>query len=77
MVGSTIEREIHGYLDRMPVTLQREVMDFARSLAGAERRKVPGKDLLQFAGAIDAEDLALMSQAIDAGCERTDRSGWR
>ncbi|KJU83635.1 hypothetical protein MBAV_004173 [Candidatus Magnetobacterium bavaricum] len=37
---------------------------------------VDGKNLLRFAGTIDAEDLESMSKAIDEGCEQTDTDEW-
>jgi hypothetical protein len=37
---------------------------------------IPGKDLLQFAGLIDPDDLALMRQAIEEDCGRVDLDEW-
>jgi hypothetical protein len=39
-------------------------------------RGVPGPQLLRFAGAISPDDLQLMRQAIEEGCERVDTNEW-
>jgi len=78
MVNPTIERELHGYLNRMPAELQREVMNFARTLVtNGPSRKVSGNDLVRFAGTIDPSDAILMSQAIEEGCERVNPGDWQ
>lgn len=54
---------------------QAEVMSFIRSLQGSSQG-TPGRELLQFAGMIPADDLAAMESAIEEGCERVDPNGW-
>lgn len=39
-------------------------------------RGVPGQQLLQFAGTIHTEDLKLMKQIIEEGCEQIDLDEW-
>ncbi len=39
-------------------------------------RGTPGKELLQFAGTIEPDDLALIKQAIEEGCEKVDADEW-
>jgi len=39
-------------------------------------RGIPGQQLLQFAGAIHTEDLKLMRQIIEEGCEQVDLNEW-
>ena len=39
-------------------------------------RGTPGRELLQFAGTIELDDLALMQQAIEEGCEQVDADEW-
>ena len=70
MVDATIERELSTCLGRMPVERQRQVLEFARTLATPPLQGVRGSTLLQFAGTIDESDLEVMSQAIEDGCER-------
>ena len=70
MVDATIERELSTCLGRLPVERQRQVLEFARTLATPPLQGVRGSTLLQFAGTIDESDLEVMSQAIEDGCER-------
>lgn len=37
---------------------------------------ISGRELLRFAGAIEADDLKLMSAAIEEGCEQVDHHEW-
>ncbi len=60
----------------MPQSLQRQVLEFVRSLVKAEVRGTPGQQLLRFAGSIPADDLQLMRQAIEHDCERIDVDEW-
>lgn len=76
MVDATIEKELSTCLGRLPVKQQRQVLEFARTLAASPVQGVPGSDLLKFAGTIDGTDLEAMSQAIEDGCERIDADEW-
>ena len=76
MVDATIERELSTCLGRLPVERQRQVLEFARTLATPPLQGVRGSTLLQFAGTIDESDLEAMSQAIEDGCERIDADEW-
>ncbi len=40
------------------------------------REGKPGHTLTRFAGWIAPDDLALMQEAIESGCERVDLDGW-
>lgn len=61
----------------MPYNLQKKVLEFTSSVEEAEPLKgVPGSVLLQFVGTIDKEDLRLMEEAIEEGCEKIDEDGW-
>jgi hypothetical protein len=74
-----IQSELLSYLGQLPIGDQERVVDFARTLAGSEKRKlvgVAGKDLLRFAGTISDEDAQQMIQAIEEGCEQIDASKW-
>ncbi len=52
-------------------------MEFARNLVVEQLQpKTPGRDLLQFAGAIPPADLALMEGVIENECERVDLREW-
>jgi putative addiction module component (TIGR02574 family) len=55
--------------------VKRNVMNL-RETPPAAPRGVPGRDLLRFAGTIDAESARAMEQAIEEGCERIDLEEW-
>ena len=76
MTAQTLEAEIRKQLDQLPLEQQRQVLEFARSLVATRIRGVPGKDLLRFAGVIDTEDLNIMKQTIEEGCEKIDLNEW-
>ena len=59
-------------LRAMPQPLQWQVLKFTRNLVAGKIRGVPGQQLLQFAGAIPSDDLQLMQEAIEQGCEQVD-----
>jgi hypothetical protein len=56
-------------LDKLPIELQKRVLDFTHALFISAPRGTPGKNLLRFAGMIDEEDLNVMEKAIEEGCE--------
>jgi hypothetical protein len=74
MIDSSLTVDILDQLRRLAPEQQRQVLEFARTLAMSPVG-VPGKDLLQFAGAIDSGELATMAAAIEEGCERVDVDG--
>ena len=76
MIYSSIKQEIVKRLDYLPLELQRRVLDFTRALVLSQPKGVPGKQLLRFAGILEAEDAQAMTQAIEAGCERVDVNEW-
>ena len=76
MLSPLVEQEIYQQLEVLPTSQQRQVLDFARALALARPRGVPGQSLLSLAGTIDAPDLAVISQAIKEDCEQINSEGW-
>lgn len=60
-----IIEEVVEQLKVMPQPLQRQVLEFVRSLAKAEVRGTPGQQLLRFAGSIPSDDLQSMREAIE------------
>jgi hypothetical protein len=76
MISPTLEQELREHLSHLPLEQQRQVVDFARALALTRVRGVPGHTLLQFAGTIEADDVATMAQAIEDGCEQVNSSEW-
>ena len=76
MLSPQVEQELHQHLDVLPVTQQRQVLDFARALFLAQPNGVPGSALLPFAGTIESDDLLMMSQAADEDCEQIIPQDW-
>ena len=76
MVSSVLEKELHQHLEHLPFGQQRQVLDFARALAASRARGVAGQSLLRFAGAIAADDLSVISQAIAEDCEKVEIGEW-
>ena len=73
---STIKAKLIEQLETLPENLQEQVLAFVEGLQAAAQRGVPGKHLLPFAGAIPLDDLELMRQVIEDGCEQVDLNGW-
>ncbi|MBI5238048.1 MAG: hypothetical protein HY887_06460 [Deltaproteobacteria bacterium] len=72
-MDTSITDNLIAYVENLAPDLQRRVFDFAKSL---RPKGVEGKSLLRFEGVIPADDLQLMSKAIEEGCEKVDISGW-
>lgn len=75
-MNPVIERELREQLDQLPADQQRQVLDFARALAVKKHATASGKALSQFGGAITKEDLELIAQAIEEGCEQVNPDEW-
>ncbi len=75
-MNTTVEKDIHEQLSRLPLKQQQQVLEFARALATARIHGVPGQNLLHFAGSIDHEDLMIIEQAIKDGCEKVNLDEW-
>lgn len=76
MVNPLIKREIEEQLNRLPVEMQRRVLNYALELATRRPKGVKGASLLKFAGEIPAEDLQTMARAIEKDCEHIDQYEW-
>ena len=59
-------------LKDLPPELQRRVLEFTRALAVSSPHGIPGQQLLRFSGSISLEDVQLMREAIEQGCEQVD-----
>jgi hypothetical protein len=75
-MNDPLERELREQLDQLPPDQQRQVLDFARALASKRRGTPSGQALSQFGGGITKEDLRLITQAIEEGCEQVNRDEW-
>ena len=78
MTSASIYLELSEHMKTLPVSKQKKVLEFAKSLetSGSIGPGTPGKNLLDFAGAISKTDLLLMSNAIAEDCEQIDPNGW-
>ena len=70
MIYSAITQQVIRQLDQLPPELQQKVLDFAQELFLSSLKGTPGKQLLRFAGVIEPDDIQMMIQAIEAGCEK-------
>jgi hypothetical protein len=73
MTTESIKDNLIAQIDRLPHDLQLRVLDFVKALTP---KGVEGKSLLRFEGFIPADDLQLMSKAIEEDCEKVDISEW-
>lgn len=76
MIDTTVQKQLREQLEHLPAAQQQQVLEFARSLVKAKDRGVPGRDLLKFAGAIEAEDITIIEKAIHEGCEKVNPDEW-
>jgi len=75
-MDTPIVEEVIEQLRTLPHELQRRVLEFTRALAQPTPRGIPGQQLLRFAGAIPLDDVRLMSEAVERGCEQVDSNEW-
>jgi len=86
-MSSAVITQVVKHLEVLPFDLQNQVLHFVQSLESALMRGVqspdssvirgvPGRQLLRFAGTIPTEDLQLMRQIIEEGCEQVDLDEW-
>jgi hypothetical protein len=73
MTTESIKDNLIDQIDKLPRDLQLRVLDFVKALTP---KGVEGKSLLRFEGAILADDLKIISKAIEEGCEKVDISEW-
>jgi hypothetical protein len=75
MNNSIVEKVIEQ-LQFLPQELQWRVLEFTRTLAASNPRGVAGFQLIRFAGAIPMNDVQIMKETIEQGCEQVDRDEW-
>lgn len=65
-------------LQSLPEPALQEVLDFVDFLVLRMKKPtgIPGKELLHFAGAIEADDLTLIAKAIEADCGKVNLHEW-
>jgi len=75
-VYASIVDKVIEQLKALPHELQWRVLEFTRALAVSTPHGVPGRQLLRFAGSIPMDDVQLMREAIEQGCEQVDANEW-
>jgi hypothetical protein len=69
-MDTSVVDKVVEQLKALPPELQWRVLEFIRALSLSNPHGVPGQQLLRFAGAILPEDIKLISEAIEQGCEQ-------
>ena len=75
-MDTSIVDKVTEQLKTLPHELQWRVLEFTRALALSTPHGVPGQQLLRFAGAVALDDVQLMREAIEQGCEQVDTNEW-
>jgi hypothetical protein len=75
-MNDSIVVQVTEELATLPTDLQRQVLEFVWALKTSAQHGVSGKRLLRFAGIISPDDLQLMRETIETGCEQVDLNGW-
>jgi hypothetical protein len=65
MIDAAIQSELLREVEQLPPTLQRKVVDFARSLGQSRYRGTPSRQLLEFAGILSPEEAKATMAAIE------------
>ncbi len=76
---ATIEEQLIARVRSLSPTQQQQILTQLQKAAPPQTGTppgVPGTAWKQFAGSISPEDLGLMEQAIEEGCEKVDADGW-
>ena len=69
---NNLKTELLEQIEKLTPLQQKQVLDFALELSGELSKRYPGKNLLKLVGTISPEDLEIMKQAIEEGCEHFD-----
>lgn len=76
MATLAMKNELLHQVNRLPMNMQLQVLQFARALEITTHLQRPGSSLLSFAGCIPKEDLNTMAKVIHDGCEKVDADEW-
>ncbi len=69
MTNTPVKDNLIAQIDKLPSDLQLRVLDYVKALIP---KGVKGKSLLRFERTIPADDLQLMSKAMEENCEKVD-----
>ena len=76
MNTAAIEEAIGIEVPKLTFEEQKRVLAFVQSLEASRECGVPGRELLRFAGFIEANDVERMRAAIEEDCERVNSNEW-
>ena len=76
MVLPAVKAQILTDLERLSSSEQKRAAELVHALVTPRPKGLPGRELLRFAGALDAESAREMRDAIEEGCERVDLDEW-
>lgn len=76
MNTQSIEQSINDYIKTLNIEEQKRILEFVRNLSLSKSKGSKGKDILQFASTIRADDLSEMQKAIDLDCEKVNENEW-
>ena len=62
--------------DILRIAAQQQALAFVQQLENVSELTISGEALGRFVGTIADDDLALISAAVEADCERIDAAGW-
>ena len=65
-----LKQKLLEQIEKLTRLQQKQVLDFALELSGELSKRYQGKNLLKLVGTISPEDLEIMKQAIEEGCEQ-------
>lgn len=68
--------EAAAQMASLPCRMQEMALRFIKELSLSQKRGVPGKNLLKYAGNAAPDDLKAMSAAIESGCGQVDHREW-
>jgi hypothetical protein len=72
-MNAQINHVLNKTVNELPPKDRERVLAYARELNSLSRH---GKNLVRFAGSISPNDLAAISDAVNAGCEKVDGNEW-
>ena len=75
-MSDVVIAQIVQQTEALPANLQQQVLDYVKNLIATAHRGTQGEKLLRFAGVIPADDLQVISQAIEDDCEQVDWHEW-
>ena len=76
MISRPLDNEMLELWSHLNEEGRQAVFDFAKGVESRVTDEGATEELVRFAGSIDAGDLALMSEAIEEGCEKVNLDEW-